>query len=265
MAVIGNLARDVVDGGRPRPGGGPFHCARGLRLLSTPAQIVTKLAAEDDRLLHGLFALGVPVSWRPASSTSTFALDYVGQVRTTTLVELGEPWTPEDALGWVGRALVGVPWVHAAPLARSDFPAETVAALARGRRLSLDAQGLVRPARTGVLDPDAEYDPAILEHLTVLKLAEEEAEVVLDRVDRASIEALGVPEVLLTLGPRGSILYARGEERRIRCHPVDRNPTGAGDAFTATYVAARAAGRPPFAAAVSATRLVVALLASQPR
>ena len=261
-AVIGNLARDVVDGGKPRAGGGAFHCARGLRLLGAPARIVTKLAREDaDTILRSLLALGIEVAWHPASSTSVFRLDYDGQTRTTTLGQLGEPWTPDDVAGWAGRALRGIAWLHVAPLARSDFPTETLAALARGRRLSFDGQGLVRPARTGVLVPDGEYDPAVLEHVAMLKLAEEEAAVVLDRVDRASIEALGIPEVLLTLGPRGSILYANGREQRIRCNPVETNPTGAGDAFAAAYVVARSRGRPPYAAAMSATRLVEALLA----
>jgi sugar/nucleoside kinase (ribokinase family) len=260
--VIGNLARDIVDGGKPRVGGGPFHCGRALRLLAVPARILTKLAQADADLLHGLLALGIPVTWRPAASTATFALDYdAAQNRTTTLAELGEPWTPDEAAGWVARALRGVLWLHVAPLARSDVSAETLAVLARGRRVSLDAQGLVRPARTGPLEPDREYDPALLAHLTVLKLAEEEAEVVLDRIDRASIEALGIPEVLLTLGPRGSILYADGREQRIRCNRVEANPTGAGDAFAAAYVTARSRGRPPHAAAVAATRLVEALLA----
>jgi sugar/nucleoside kinase (ribokinase family) len=263
VAVIGNLARDVVDGGAPRPGGGPFHCGRALRLLGVPAHIVTKLAPDDaGALLRGLLSLGVPVTWRAASSTAVFLLDYDGQSRTTTIGELGETWTPADVEGWVGRALRGVAWLHVAPLARSDFPVETLAALARGRRLSLDAQGLVRPAHTGVLAPDREYDPRLLDYVTVLKLAEEEAEVVLDRVDRASIESLGVPEVLLTLGPRGSVLYADGREQRIRCNPVETNPTGAGDAFAAAYAVARSRGRPPYAAAVGATRLVEALLAS---
>ena len=69
-------------------------------------------------------------------------------------------------------------WVHVAPLLRSDFPAETLAALARGRRLSFDGQGLVRASEPGPLRLDADFDPAMLEHVQILKLAEEEAEVV---------------------------------------------------------------------------------------
>ena len=233
-AVIGNLARDVVDGGKPRAGGGAFHCARGLRLLGAPARIVTKLAREDaDTILRSLLALGVEVAWHPASSTSVFRLDYHGQARTTTLGRARRAVDPDDVAGWVGRALRGIGWLHVAPLARSDFPTETLAALARGRRLSFDGQGLVRPARTGVLVPDGEYDPAVLEHVAILKLAEEEAAVVLDRVDRASIEALGIPEVLpharaARLDPLRERAASSGSaaipSRRTRPVPATRSP-----------------------------------------
>ena len=94
--------------------------------------------------------------------------------------------------------------MHAAPLLRSDFPAETLAALARGRHLSLDGQGLVRSPETGPLRLDADFDPAMLEHVQILKLAEEEAEVI------GAIDRLGVPEVLVTFGPRGSCVYYEG-------------------------------------------------------
>src|SRR3989304_267869 len=59
---------------------------------------------------------------------------------------LGEPWTPEDARGWLGEALAEVDWVHAGALWRGDFPAETLAELRRGRRLSLPRAGGPRAA-----------------------------------------------------------------------------------------------------------------------
>ncbi len=42
--MIGNLARDVVAGGPPRPGGAPFHAARALRLLGGRTRIVARCA-----------------------------------------------------------------------------------------------------------------------------------------------------------------------------------------------------------------------------
>jgi sugar/nucleoside kinase (ribokinase family) len=173
---------------------------------------------------------------------------------------LGDPWTPEDVSGWAAAALEQVQWVHVAPLSRSDFAAETLAVLAQGRRILLDAQGLVRSPATGPLVLDGDYDPAILRHIAVLKLAEEEAQVVLEDFSEPSVRRLGVPEVLLTLGSKGSIVYANGSVVEVPARPIDVEPTGAGDGFSASYVAARARGHSPVSAARRATATIGAVL-----
>ncbi len=260
LVVVGNLSRDVIEGDA-RPGGGPFHAARALRLLGARAMIATRSAVEDrETLLPPLQALGLPVRWQGGSATATFAFEYVGDVRKMEVAALGDPWTPDDVHGWAAQTLERAQWVHVAPLSRSDFPAETLAALARGRRILLDAQGLVRAPVTGPLVLDASYDRAVLEHVTVLKLAEEEARVVLDDFSEASVRRLGVPEVLLTLGSRGSIVFADGKVERVPARAVDVDPTGAGDAFSAAYIDARARGYSPVGAARRATATVGAIL-----
>jgi sugar/nucleoside kinase (ribokinase family) len=262
VAVIGNLACDVVDGGRPRVGGGPYYAARALRLLGHPSRIVTKLAARDrDVLLPPLVALGVPVAWRPAASTARFGIRYDGEQRHMSLDELGEPWTPEDVDGWAAAALRRVEWLHVAPLAQGEFPAETLAALARGRRLLLDAQGLVRRARTGPLEAAPHADPALLRHLTVLKLAEEEATALVGGIEETALHELGIREIVVTLGSRGALVLADGHLTPAPTHPLEGvDPTGAGDAFAAGYVSARNAGLSPLAAARQANAVAGALL-----
>lgn len=242
-------------------GGAPYYSARALRLIGRPARIVTKVAEADRRLLRPLAALGVPVTWRAASETTGFTISYDGDTRAMAVDALGEAWTAEDLRGWAGRALDGVEWVHAAPLLRSDFPAETLRVLARGRKVALDGQGLVRRPAAGPLRLDADFDPAMLEHLTVLKLAEEEA-TTLGAVDEAGLAALGVPEIVLTLGARGSLVWYGGRLEEVVAPPVPGriDPTGAGDAFAAGYVAARSVGHGPVAAARSASLVVSALL-----
>jgi sugar/nucleoside kinase (ribokinase family) len=265
IAVIGNIACDLVDGGPPRVGGGPFYAAMALRILERPALVLTRCSpAQRDDLIPDVVALGVPVIWRAAESTSTFGIHYDGHRRFMQVEEVGHVWTPEDVRD---DALAGVGAVHVAPLLRSDFPSETLAELARGRTLSLDGQGLVRPGRTGELRLDADFDRDVLRHLTILKLAEEEAHAVLgDVVDRGSVSGLGVPEVLVTLGPRGSIVYAEGREQFVPANEVeDVDPTGAGDAYATAYLAARSEGSAPVAAARRATSLVEGLLAGRLR
>src|SRR5687768_10743535 len=154
MAVIGNLARDVVGGGRPRSGGAPFHAARALRLLGGRTRIVARCAPADRRaLLTPVIALGVPVFWVPSASTTSFELRYDGEERELTLLDPGEPWSLDDVRD-VGRA----EWIQVGALTRAEFPPSVLAALARDRRLALDGQALVRPAQAGPVRLDADFD-----------------------------------------------------------------------------------------------------------
>jgi sugar/nucleoside kinase (ribokinase family) len=243
IAVIGNLSRDVVDGGSPRAGGAPYHAARALRLLGAGSRIVARCAASDRRaLVPPLAALGVPLKWVEAPRTTSFEIRNRGEQREMVLGDAGSPWTVEDAHA-VGR----VEWVQVGGLTRADFPADVLAALARDRRLALDGQALVRRPDPGPLVIDDDFDPALLRHLTALKLNEEELEA-LGGEERAL--ELGVPELLLTRASSGVVVIARGVREEVRVRTVEvANPTGAGDAFLAAYAWARATGHRPISAA----------------
>ena len=259
LAVVGNLSLDRVDGREPRAGGAPFHAARALRVLGRPAIVAAKGADADRRLLvPPLVRLGLPVLWRGGETTAAFSFEYAGDLRHMVVDALGPVWGVADL-----RGLERADRVHAGALARSDFPAETLAALARDRRLSFDGQGLVRPARTGPLTLDADYDPEVLRHVSVLKLAEEEARVLVGEPDADALRSLGVPEIVVTFGSEGSLVFADGKLERVPAQPVgsEVDPTGAGDMFSAAYMAARAARQAPVAAARRASTVVAEVLA----
>jgi sugar/nucleoside kinase (ribokinase family) len=263
LAVVGNLSRDRVDGGAPRIGGAPFWGARALRLLAIRALLAVRCADADRALLaRPLVALGVPVIWLGGTATAGFSIRYEGDRREMTVDGIGDTWTPEDLSG-LGAARC----VHVGALARSDFPAETLAALARGRQVSFDGQGLVRPARTGPLELDGDYDPKVLRHVAVLKLAEEEARALVGEPDEPALRSLGVPEVVVTFGSRGSLVLANGRLEEVATQPVagEVDPTGAGDAFAVAYLAARAGGHAPAASARRAGALVTGLLGGRLR
>ena len=251
IALVGNLSRDLLPGRPPRAGGGPYHGARALHRLRVPARIVARCAVADrEKLLPQLVRLGTPVRYVPGEHTATFAMAYEGDERRMEIVSLGDVWQPSD----LPALPASVRWVHVSPLARSDFPAETLAALARKHRLSLDGQGLVRVSERGELQLDTNFDPELLRHVRVLKLADEEAEVLGDPA------ALGVREVVVTHGSLGSTVYCDGRAERVPAHPVAGDPTGAGDAFCAAYLVGRNAGFAPSGAARRATAVVAALL-----
>ena len=258
LAVVGNLSLDRVDARPPRPGGAPFHAARALRVLGRPALVAAKCADADRRaLVPPLVAVGVPVLWRGGGSTAAFSFSYEGDRREMTVDALGPSWAPADLHG-----LERANWVHVGALARPDFPPATLEALARDRRVSFDGQGLVRPERVGPLQLDASYDPDVLRHVSVLKLAEEEARALVGEPDEDALRSLGVPEVVVTLGSEGSLVLAEGKLVRVPARAVEGalDPTGAGDAFAAAYLVSRSSGHAPAAAAGRATALVAGLL-----
>ncbi len=255
IALLGNLSRDLLQGLPPRTGGAPYHAARALQHLRTPAVLCARCAEADRaQLLPPLVALGTPVRYVPGTSTASFEISYEGDRRRMAVRAFGDRWLPED----VPELPDEVRWVHVAPLARSDFPAETLAAVARGRRLSLDGQGLVRAGVLGDLVLDADFDPELLRHVWVLKLSDEEAEVVGNPLE------LPVRELLLTHGARGATVHSKGRVDRVPAFAIEGDPTGAGDAFCVSYLAARSAGFAPAAAARRATAVVASMLAGAP-
>ena len=250
IALIGNLSRDLLPGRPPKVGGGPFHGARALQRLRVPARVIARCAEGDrDALLPPLVRLGTPTRYVRGASTNTFSFSYGGDVRTMSIDALGDVWQPADI-----PELGSSRWVHVAPLARGEWPVETIAALARRRRVSFDGQGLVRVPEIGPLRLDADFDREILRHIWVLKLADEEAEVLGDPA------ALGVREVLVTHGSRGSTIYYGGKREDVPARPVGTDPTGAGDAYATAYLVGRNAGFSPTGAARRATAVVASML-----
>lgn len=262
LGVVGLVSLDRVDGGLPRLGGAPVYAARSLRLLGHQGVVATKLADEDRPRLA---ALGVPVVARSAERTIGFRIENDGDRRRMEIDELGEPWSEADARGWVAEALAGCDWVHAGALTRSDFPAATLAALARGRGVSLDGQALVRRPAVGKLTLDAEYDPEILRHVDVLKLARDEVDALGLELTEHSLGSLGVREVLVTLGGGGAVVYAEGLAEHVPTFPLEGvDPTGAGDSWTTAYLTYRRQRHAPVSAARMANGAVSALLGRWP-
>jgi sugar/nucleoside kinase (ribokinase family) len=102
----------------------------------------------------------------------------------------------------------------------------------------------------------------VLRHVSMLKLAEEEARVLVGEPDADGLRSLGVPEIVVTFGSEGSLVFAEGRLERVPAQPVatEVDPTGAGDAFTAAYLVSRSSGYAPVPAARRATALVAGLL-----
>jgi sugar/nucleoside kinase (ribokinase family) len=263
VAIVGTLAVDRVAGGPPRAGGGVYYGARAAALLAADASVAARCAPVDTAVcLEPLEALGLPVTWRPGSVTAAFSFHYEGDRRVMEVLAVGDPWLPADVTGWAAAALDGAAWIHVAGLLRSDFPAETLLELARRGRVLVDAQGLVRRPQPGPLVRDDDVDPETFRHVTVLKLNEGEAHALAGGTSAEALRWLAVPEIVLTLGSRGSLVVTRSHAEHIEIAPVTGavDPTGAGDSFSLAYLVARGAGAEPVEAARTASDFVSALL-----
>ena len=260
IATIGHLSRDVVGGAAPRPGGPVYYSARALAHLGADAHAAASCAAADrGLLLPRLEAFGLPVTWYESDTTTAYGFHYEGDRRIMRQESVGEPWTPERALEAVGDA----GWIHVGALVRTDFPEGTLTALAEGgRRLLVDGQGLVRLPTLGPLRTDGEIG-GVLRRVTILKLNDEEAETLVGSAEPERLRVLGVPEVILTLGSKGSFVVTEHAVEHVRAKeigsPID--PTGAGDTLAAGYLTARSGGAEPVDAGRFAAEEVAAFLA----
>ena len=221
--------------------------------------VVAKCGEAERRVfLRRLAALGLPVSLAAAGETTAFSFHYDAEGNREMRVDaLGDAWSEGDE---PERGLRRVEWVHLAPVLRDDFEAETLERIARRRRVLLDGHGLVRARRVGPLALDGDFDRALLRHVSILKLAEEEAHAILGHGELEELRELGVPEVVVTFGAGGSLVITREAAVRVTARPARGDPTGAGDAFSIAYLSARAGGHRPISAARRASALVTGLL-----
>ena len=87
------------------------------------------------------------------------------------------------------------------------------------------------------------------------------------RASHERFDGQGYPDKLAAADiPLGARVIERGGELHVPTRPLGRvDPTGAGDAFGVSYLAARADGHAPASAARRATALVAALLLGRMR
>ncbi len=251
VCVIGHVSKDVIAIGgevrREMPGGVALYAGAALTGLGLRTAIVTKVAAADAGLLAALEERGATVSCGASAQTTAFENIYVDgglDERRQRLGAVAAAFEARDLGDMRARVfLLG-------PLMGTDMSAEFVGAVAaRGGRVALDVQGLVRRAEGGEVRPaDWAEKGHALGQIDILKADAGEAAILAGEGDvrRAArrLGRYGPREVIVTLGSRGSIIYAKGRLHEIPAFAPRRavDPTGCGDTYLAGYVFARLAG-----------------------
>jgi sugar/nucleoside kinase (ribokinase family) len=246
IGLLGHTVIDTVVGpggdGTRRLGGTPLYARRALEAAGAECVVVTRGADPGN---------AVVIPGGPAYDSRLDHRDGTRQV----LARFGLPFSAADVEEYVLPAVAGCEWLHLGSQGASDFPPETIAALAAaGHRLCLDGQGPARGAEPGPvrLRP---FPPESIAGVAILKLNHREAVAAAgERLDADALVGLGAPEVCVTMGADG-VITATAE--RLMHIPgtgagAYADPTGAGDSFAAAYVLARAQGAAPPDAALQA-------------
>ncbi|MCK4487820.1 MAG: hypothetical protein KAU38_13815 [Desulfobacterales bacterium] len=269
VCVIGHITRDIIRVGRTtrvNPGGTAYYTSMALRRLGLKVAVVTKMAKGDVApLLRDLKGEKIEVFCKEGGASSVFENVYSMQElddRTQRIRSVGTPFSPEDVEGITATSF------HVGPLTNQDIPIRLLKQLTtRARIVSLDVQGMLRPARVGpVSEEDWPEKKKGLAFVDILKADEREVLILSGQkiVDRAAsaLASLGPKEVIITMGSRGSLVYAEQALHRIPCCSPRKveDPTGCGDTYMAGYLYQRLKGAAPemsgrFAAAMAALKL----------
>jgi len=267
--VIGHITRDIIRVGgatRATPGGTAYYTSMALRRLGVRVAVVTKVAKEDkSSLLRDLKKEKIEVLCKEAKRSSVFENVYKGkdlEDRLQRIQSVSTPFSPQDVEGVIATSF------HVGPLTNQDIPVLLLKQLAsRARVVSLDTQGMLRPARVGaVREEDWPEKREGLACVSILKADEKEALILSGEkiIDKAAttLASLGPKEVVITMGSQGALIYAEQALHIIPCCTPRKigDPTGCGDTYMAGYLYQRLKGTPPemagtFAAAVAALKL----------
>lgn len=139
--------------------------------------------------------------------------------------------------------------IHLGSLLADDFSLELIRFLSTKGMLSVDVQGFLRKVENEkVLPVDWAEKREALKYIHILKANETEMEVLTGCSEPHEAALLiadwGVKEVLLTLGDKGSLIYAHGQFYEIPAYPALRvvDATGCGDTYMVGYLYMRNRG-----------------------
>jgi sugar/nucleoside kinase (ribokinase family) len=270
FCAVGHVTRDVIRiaGRRARrqPGGAALYAAMAAARLGLRTAVVTRMRREDQGpLLSGLEAAGVMVFCRPSRRTSFFENIYPGpdpDLREQVIGPPADPFARVDLEGVSARAYLLDPRTR-----RGGFASFLKVAAAKQALVVLEVQGFVRlftgpRARPGQL----EREIAGFRFVNVLKAGADEAAALTGEGDAEEavrrLAALGPSAAIVTLGSRGSLVFAEGRLHRIPAFSPRKlvDATGCGDTYLAGYVYRRLQGGGPeqcgrFAAALATLKL----------
>ena len=246
------------------PGGTAWYFAKAIKQLSTDDfLLVTAVEEEQQPVIEELRGEGIDVITVPTRRSACFVNIYDGNLnsRKQRVTAQPDPFTIESL------QTIDADIIHLGSLLRDDFSADAIKLLSSKATLSVDVQGFLRKVSDEqVQHIDWEEKRELLPYIHTLKANETEMEVLTGTSDPYEaaliLKDLGVKEVILTLGDKGSLIYHRGQYHDIPAYPTLSlvDVTGCGDTYMAGYLLQRSLGKDEdeagrFAAAMCTVKL----------
>lgn len=242
ICCIGHITLDKVvttNDTRNMAGGTSFYFSKAIRNMDISYVLVTSLAEKEMNFVEDLRTSGVEVKAFNGTSTVYFEniysrnLDY----RTQRVLQTAEAFSFEQVKH------IEASIFHLGPLLADDIPLELIKALSKKGKVSLDVQGYLRKVQNhDVYAIDWKDKKEGLVYVDILKANEAEMEMLVGFKDiRKGAKVLsdwGVKEVVITLGSKGSLIYADSVFYDIPAYvpAIETDTTGCGDTYMAGYL-----------------------------
>lgn len=227
------------------PGGTSFYFSKALSNSTTRYKLITALGPEDYRIVNELRASGTDVYILPSLHTVYFENTYSADQnhRDQQVLRKASPFSSAQMPD------VKAQLFHLGPLLADDIPVQLLDDLSRKGVVSLDIQGYLRHVvNRKVIYRDWADKKKMLPKVSILKANEFEMEVLTGRKDAYEsaryLADLGVREVIITLGSKGSLIFTKGVFYHIPAFSPTAvvDATGCGDTYMAGYLSKRVQG-----------------------
>lgn len=249
LTCIGHITLDKVI--TPRftaymPGGTAYYFAKALKNIDLDSfQLITSLASSEMHEVEKLRSEGINVKAIVSHKSVYFENKYGEDMneRTQRVLAKADPFTISNLSGIESDIF------HLGTLLADDFSLEVIRYLSKKGTVSVDVQGYLRKVEgEKVVAVDYDDKLAALPYIGILKANEMEMETLTGTANPREAALMlgdwGVKEVVLTLGDKGSMIYADGIFHEIPAFPAKDivDATGCGDTYMAGYLYKRSRG-----------------------
>ncbi len=249
ICCIGHITHDKVI--TPKfeahmPGGTAYYFAKALAGLDHSSfKLITAVGDDNTAVIDELRTDGIDVTSLPSRHSVFFENKYAENMadRTQRVLAKADPFTTDNLAGAQARIF------HLGTLLADDFSFDVIKDLSQRGIVSVDIQGYLREVVGDKVYPvDYEIKREAMPYIHILKANEMEMEVLTGLTDpyeaARTLADWGCREVLLTLGEKGSLIYADGVFHEIPAIPAKEvvDTTGCGDTYMAGYLYMRARG-----------------------